>query len=82
VGVIGGIFTLVAAIVVLTSFLIGAIKEPGYTPLMLVLLFSTFSLLGALGIVGSYVWRAFENTKRRPSAIVMSHWTSDDPADK
>ncbi|TFD34644.1 glycosyltransferase [Cryobacterium sp. TMT2-10] len=77
VGVVGGLFTILAAIAVLVSFLAGAISEPGYTPLMLVILFSTFSLLVALGIVGSYVWRAFENTKRRPGAIVMSHWVSE-----
>ena len=47
---------------------------------MLVILFSTFSLLSALGIVGSYVWRAFENTKRRPSAIVMNRLDIDDRA--
>jgi polyisoprenyl-phosphate glycosyltransferase len=78
VGVVGGLITVAGAIVVLISFLLGAITEPGYTPLMLVILFSTFSLLVALGIVGSYVWRAFENTKGRPSAIVMTRWISDD----
>lgn len=72
VGFVGGALTLAAAVIVSTSYLLGSIQEPGYTPLMLVILFSTFSLLSALGIVGSYVWRAFENTKQRPSAIVMS----------
>lgn len=78
IGVFGGIFTIAAAIFVLISYLGGSIREPGYTPLMLVVLFSTFSILLALGIVGSYVWRAFENTKRRPGAIVMSKWGSDE----
>lgn len=77
VGSIGGVITIVAALVVLIAYLVGAVQEPGYTPLMLVLLFSTFSLLAALGIVGTYVWRAYENTKRRPGAIVMSRWESD-----
>lgn len=80
VGVIGATITAIAAVAVLVSFLAGTINEPGYTPLMLVILFSTFSLLVALGIVGSYVWRAFENTKRRPGAIVMSRWSSGDRA--
>ena len=78
VGTIGAIITILTAISVLVSFLAGGIREPGYTPLMLVILFSTFTLLVALGIVGSYVWRAFENTKRRPGSIVMSHWTSSE----
>ena len=37
---------------------------------MLVLLFSTFVILYGLGVVGSYVWRIYENTKGRPTAIV------------
>lgn len=81
VGIGGGFLTVLASIIVLISFLSGGITEPGYTPLMLVILFSTFSLLLALGIVGSYVWRSFENTKQRPSAIVMSRWTSDAATD-
>lgn len=76
VGFIGGIVTIIVALSVLAAWLLGAVRQPGYTPLMLVLLFSTFSLLTALGIVGTYVWRAYENTKRRPGAIVMSRWNS------
>lgn len=75
-GAVGSVVTLVIGVVVLAAFLTGSIAEPGYTPLMLVILYSTFTLLVALGIVGSYVWRAFENTKRRPGAIVMSQWAS------
>ena len=82
VGAIGSVLTVVAGAIVFIAFLAGAIQEPGYTPLMMVVLFSTFSMLVALGIVGSYVWRAFENTKRRPGAIVMSRWESDVRADR
>lgn len=77
VGAFGGFLTILIGIVVLVAYLWGAILEPGYVPLMLVILFSTFSILVALGIVGSYVWRAFENTKRRPHAVVSSHWESE-----
>ena len=69
-GIFGGLATLITALVVVYSYLIGSISEPGYTPLMLVVVFSTFSILSALGIVGSYVWRVFENTKNRPLSIV------------
>lgn len=78
VGAVGAILTLIAGVIVAVSFLAGSIVEPGYTPLMLVILFSTCTLLVGLGIVGTYVWRAFENTKRRPGAIVMSKWLPDD----
>ncbi|QYH36005.1 glycosyltransferase family 2 protein [Salinibacterium sp. M195] len=72
VGMLGGIFTLLFGIIVLIAYVTGGITEPGYAPLMLVILFSTFSILVALGIVGLYVWRAFENTKGRPDAIVRT----------
>lgn len=73
VGVLGAIASLVVAFVVFLSWAFGAITVPGYAALMLVLLFSTGAVLAAMGIVGTYVWRTFENTKNRPGAIVMVH---------
>lgn len=72
VGLVGGLLTTVAAIVVFFGWATGRILNPGYTPLMLVMLFSTFTLLSGLGIVGSYVWRTFENSKGRPVSIPMT----------
>jgi hypothetical protein len=51
--------------------LFGVVEVPGYTAQMLVLLLATGSILFALGIVGTYVWRTFENTKGRPNSVVM-----------
>jgi hypothetical protein len=45
---------------------------PGYTAQILVQLFSTGSLLFAIGLVGTYAWRTYENSKQRPGSIVMS----------
>jgi glycosyltransferase involved in cell wall biosynthesis len=75
VGVVGTILALIGAFVVFTAWLFGAVAVPGYTALMLVLLLSTGSILSALGIVGTYVWRAFENTKGRPTSVIMDHET-------
>lgn len=75
VGVLGTLASLVVAFIVLVSWLAGAIPVPGYAATMLVLLFSTGAVLSALGIVGTYVWRTFENTKNRPASVVMSHET-------
>jgi len=59
-----GIFTLIAK-------LNGVIEVPGYAMIMLTLTFlGCLNLLG-LGIVGSYAWRTYENTKNRPLAIPM-----------
>ncbi len=38
--------------------------------LMLVILSSTSILLFAIGIVGSYAWRGFENSKNQPNMII------------
>jgi glycosyltransferase involved in cell wall biosynthesis len=55
----------------LAGRLLGWITVPGYTATILVLLFFGGTIQLGLGIVGSYVWRAYENTKHRPSFIVM-----------
>ena len=61
--------------IVLVARVTGQITTAGYTPLMLVLLLSTFTIMFGLGVVGSYVWRTYENSKGRPPTIVMSHQT-------
>lgn len=48
----------------------GWITVPGYAATMLtVLFFGALNILG-LGLVGAYVWRAYENSKQRPLAVV------------
>ena len=37
---------------------------------MLTLLLCTSLILAALGVVGDYVWRVYENSKARPLSIV------------
>jgi glycosyltransferase involved in cell wall biosynthesis len=63
------------AAVVLVARLTGIISEPGYATT--VLLIAGFGALNALGlsVVGAYAWRAFENTKARPLAIVQRRFT-------
>lgn len=77
VGVLGSAATALAGIIVFLNWLAGNIPEIGYTPLMLTMLFSTFILLSGLGVVGSYVWRTYENSKGRPGALPMSHRVYD-----
>lgn len=71
-GVFGSLAVIIVAAVILGFYLTGGITEPGYVPLMLTILFSTFLTITSIGIVGAYVWRIFDNTKGRPSSIVMS----------
>jgi glycosyltransferase involved in cell wall biosynthesis len=71
-GAIGIIVALTAGLLVLMAWLRGLVDVRGYTPLMLTVLFSFSTTLLAVGLVGGYVWRIFENTKGRPSHIVRS----------
>lgn len=59
-----GIFTLFAK-------MHGMIEVPGYAMIMLAITFLGCLNLTGLGIVGSYAWRTYENTKNRPLAIPM-----------
>jgi len=73
VGGLGTVFSVIASIIIFTGWLLGKISFPGYTPVILAVLVSMFSQLIGLGLVGTYVWRTFENTKHRPSFIPMLH---------
>jgi hypothetical protein len=57
--------------VVAIARLLGYITLPGYAMTMLTLLFFGGLNTFGLGLIGAYVWRAYENTKQRPLAIVQ-----------
>lgn len=71
-GSLGIVLALAASVAVLIGWAYGLIDVRGYTPLMLVSLFSFSTTLFALGVIGGYVWRIFENTKGRPMHLVHS----------
>jgi glycosyltransferase involved in cell wall biosynthesis len=66
-----------SALVALVGKLTGYIDVRGYTTLILtVVFFGGLNSLG-LGILGGYLWRTFENTKRRPLSVVQSQQVFD-----
>jgi glycosyltransferase involved in cell wall biosynthesis len=70
VGLLGLVVGATLGVLVLVARAVGAVSVPGYTATILVIVFfGSFNLVG-LGIVGSYVWRAYETLKGRPGAIV------------
>jgi glycosyltransferase involved in cell wall biosynthesis len=70
VGLFGCMISVLLGIIILLAKLTGDVTVPGYAATMLVVLFlGTLNLFG-LGLVGTYAWRGYENTKRRPMAIV------------
>lgn len=69
-GLIALVVALILSAVTLAARAFGLVEVPGYAGTMLtVLFFGAFNSLG-LGVVGTYAWRAFENTKGRPLAVV------------
>ncbi len=72
VGVTGTLLSSAAAVVVFLTWAFVGIRVAGYTPIMLTLLVMGSLTLSGLGVVGSYVWRTYENSKRRPHAVAMT----------
>ena len=62
--------------------LAGIIDVPGFTMVIILIVFFGSLNLFALGILGSYAWRAYENTKARPLHIVDRTHEFDGNADK
>lgn len=70
VGMAGCLLSLILGVLVIAGHLTGRINVPGYAATMLVVLFfGTLNVLG-LGLVGTYAWRGYENSKNRPQAVV------------
>ena len=71
-GLLGVCLSVSLAAVILIAKHRHLIQVPGYAATILtVMFFGALNSFG-LGIIGSYMWRTFENTKGRPSSIVMS----------
>jgi polyisoprenyl-phosphate glycosyltransferase len=72
---VGGFGVAVSAIlglITVVARVTGFITVPGYAATILVIAFFGALNLFGLGLVGSYAWRAYENSKGRPLAIVQS----------
>lgn len=77
VGALGLGATTVVSVTVLAAWAMGAIPVQGYTALMLTLLGSVSLIILAIGLLGGYIWRVFENTKGRPPHLVRTIETID-----
>jgi glycosyltransferase involved in cell wall biosynthesis len=69
-GILGFVLGAIVAAAAVIAKLTGASSVPGYTATILVIIFFASLNMVGLGIIGSYVWRAYETVKGRPGAIV------------
>jgi hypothetical protein len=74
IGATGIVLAGLLGITVVVARISGAVPVPGYAATVItVLFFGALNTLG-LGIVGTYAWRTFENTKARPLSIVAARY--------
>lgn len=70
-GLVGILVSIILGILVLIMSLGGNIAVPGYAATILsIFFFGALNTLG-IGLIGSYAWRAYENSKSRPLGIVL-----------
>lgn len=69
-GIIGCVLSFFFGVMIAVARLFGHVTEPGYAGLAVLITFTASAMLAVQGVVGSYLWRTFENTKRRPLRIV------------
>ena len=70
IGILGCVLSISFGVLVAAARLLGVIEVPGYTTIVLLIIFLSSFSLAVQGIIGAYIWRTFENTKRRPIGIV------------
>lgn len=70
IGIAGCLACTTIGMVTLVAWLAGLVHAPGYTTIVLLIcLFGSLNFV-VQGILGSYLWQAVENSKRRPLSIV------------
>ena len=79
-GVAVALFALVFGAQLVFRTLVFGNPVPGYPSLMAVILFLGGVQLTSLGVIGEYLGRIFNETKRRPLYLVEQHLPSTDPA--
>jgi glycosyltransferase involved in cell wall biosynthesis len=82
IGTLTAMFAFIYGLTIIVKTLYFGIDVPGYASLMVVVLFIGGIQLTALGIIGEYLGRTFEEVKNRPLYFVLRYSPAamDDPA--
>lgn len=70
IGILLGIIAFMYGLFVIIAKLTGLIQLQGWTSIMVVLLFVSSFQMTSLGIIGEYVWRSLDASRKRPNFIV------------
>lgn len=71
-GAISMIAAFIYGLVVVSARMLGYIPPTGFSALMIVILFMGGLNAFAIGVLGNYAWRTFENSKGRPLSLVST----------
>lgn len=74
IGLLLGIAAFAYGLYIVFIRIFGEIEVPGWTALMVVLLFVSAFQMVALGIIGEYVWRGLDASRKRPLYIVDAYY--------
>lgn len=77
IGLITSLLGFIYAIAVVFSRLLHLTPFPGYAPLMIVLLILGGLILSMLGIVGEYVWRIYDEVRKKPNYIIREKYLDE-----
>jgi glycosyltransferase involved in cell wall biosynthesis len=71
-GLLGISLAFLAMVVVSTAKLLGKITVPGYSAIIIVIVFFGGVMSLGLGILGQYLWLTLNNARRRPNYIIAN----------
>ena len=69
IGILSSLGALIASIVIICLKFTGTIDVEGYTSIILLILFCFGVVMFSLGVLGEYIWRAFDASRKRPPFI-------------
>lgn len=76
-GILFWLFSIMWGIHLIVSKLSGRIGVSGYTTIVVILLFTSGMIMFTLGVLGEYIWRTLDNTRKRPIAVVSETMNID-----
>lgn len=82
-GIFSCLISFLGTIYIFIGVYMGWMKVAGWPSMMVVMLFMFSIIMIGMGIIGEYVWRSLEESRKRPSFIIESeHRRSAVPADE
>jgi len=70
VGMLIAVVSFVCGAIILAAWLMNSIEVKGYTPIMVLLTLTAGIQMTMLGVLGEYLWRALDETRRRPPFVI------------